>query len=109
MQNLIGMDGNKEYGFGYVPKDITEVLNCEDNKVTILYSGEIAASTSVKLPVFVPNVNKMKGNAKIQWTISTVVNPNANDSDAYANNCIEDTFYPNEMVYCFRKGSKFKN
>ena len=32
-----------------------------------------------------------------------MVNPNLNDPDAYTNNCIEDTFYPNEMRFPFRK------
>lgn len=103
-----GLAGDIEYGFGCVPKDVTDVLNCEDNRVTILYSGEIMSSTSVKLPIFLPEINKMNGNARIQWTISTVVNPNVNDPDAYTNNCIEDTFYPNDFVYNFRKGSKSK-
>lgn len=37
-----------------------------------------------------------------------MVNPNINDTDAYTNNCIEDTFYPNEMKFAFRKGKKMK-
>lgn len=103
------VEGNIEYGFGCVPKNVTEVLRCEDNRVTILYSGEMIASTSVKLPIFLPEVNKMRGKAKIQWSVSTVVNPNINDSDAYTSNSIEDTFYPNEMVFYFRKkGAKQK-
>ena len=40
-------------------------------------------------------------NAYVKWTICTVVNPNLNETDAYTNNCIEDTFYPNEI--CFQK------
>ena len=38
-----------------------------------------------------------------------MVNPNLNDTDAYTNNCIEDTFYPNEMKFLFRKGKTTKN
>lgn len=97
------LKGNYENGFGYCPQDVLQVLNCTDTSVTILYEGEITSSTSVKLPVFLPEVNDLKGMANIRWTICTVVNPNLNDPDAYTNNCIEDTFYPHEMKFTFRK------
>lgn len=97
-------DSNRmELGFGFCPDNIDEVLKCTDNHITIMYSGEIASSTSVKLPIFMPEVSTCAGNARIEWTISTVVNPNANDPDAYTNNCIEDTFYPHEMTFNFTK------
>ena len=98
------LNDSYEYGFGFAPAEIDKVLECTDNRVTILYNGIMRSSTSVKLPVFMPNINEVKGNMKIHWTISTIVNPNVNDPDAYTNNCIEDTFYPNDMNFNFRKG-----
>ena len=98
-----GCEGNVEEGFGYCVEDVEELLNCPDNKVTILYEGEITSSASVRLPIFMPEISGVKGNARIRWTICTVVNPNLNDPDAYTNNCIEDTLYPNEMKFTFRK------
>lgn len=100
------LKGNYEDGFGFCPQDVLQVLNCTDTRVTVLYEGEIAASTSVKLPVFLPAVNALKGMVNVRWTICTVVNPNLNDPDAYTNNCIEDTFYPHEMTFTFRKKGK---
>lgn len=97
------IESNSENGFGFCPANVEELLNCSDNKVTILYEGEITASASVRLPIFMPEINVAHGNANIKWTICTVVNPNLNDTDAYTNNCIEDTFYPNEMKFAFRK------
>ena len=94
---------SSEIGFGFCPENVEELLNCSDNRVTIFYEGEIVSSASVKLPVFTPEVSTSRGNAYIKWTICTVVNPNINDTDAYTNNCIEDTFYPNEMKFAFRK------
>lgn len=98
-----GLEGNNENGFGYCVTAVEDVLNCTDNKVTILYEGEITSSASVRLPIFMPDINKVRGKAKIRWTICTIVNPNLNDPDAYTNNCIEDTFYPNDMKFPFRK------
>lgn len=95
-----------EQGFGLCPNDVTEVLNCSDKKVTILYEGEISSTTTAKLPIFLPDVSTTHGMAHLTWTICTVVNPNVNDSDAYTNNCIEDTFYPNEMKFNFRGPKK---
>lgn len=40
------------------------------------------------------------------WTITTIVNPDITDTDAYTNNCIEDTFYPNSAVFNFLKKGK---
>lgn len=98
-----GCEGNVEEGFGYCVEEVEELLNCPDNKVTILYEGEITSSASVRLPIFMPEICGVKGNARVRWTICTVVNPNLNDPDAYTNNCIEDTLYPNEMKFTFRK------
>ena len=101
-----GLESNPESGFGFCPENVEELLNCSDNRVTIFYEGEITSSASVRLPVFMPEINTVHGNAYVKWTICTVVNPNLNDTDAYTNNCIEDTFYPNEMKFAFRKSGK---
>lgn len=105
IQNAETYEGanRNEIGFGFCSKGTDEILECSDNKVTILYSGEITSSTSVKLPIFMPEISSNTGNSKIEWTICTVVNPNANDPDAYTKNCIEDTFYPHEMTFNFSK------
>lgn len=103
-----GMEYSPENGFGFCPENVEELLNCSDNKVTIFYEGDISSSASVKLPVFMPEINICRGNACIKWTICTVVSPNLNDTDAYTNNCIEDTFYPNEMKFAFRKEGDIK-
>lgn len=105
IQNSEATDPNcrNEIGFGFCPDIVEDLLECTDKRITILYSGEIASSTSVKLPIFLPEITNYSGNAKIEWTICTVVNPNANDPDAYTNNCIEDTFYPHEMTFNFTK------
>lgn len=98
---------NCEEGYGYSQDDLNEILKCDDKKVTILYSGDLPASNTVKLPIFAPAINGSKGNVKVTWTISTIVNPDITDTDAYTNNCIEDTFHPNSSVFNFtKKGEK---
>lgn len=103
-----GLEGNIKNGFGFCLDGVEDILNCSDNKVTILYEGEITSSATVKLPIFAPGISEIHGNVDIKWTICTVVNPNINDPDAYTNNCIEDTFYPNDMRFPFRKGRSEK-
>ncbi len=92
-----------EQGFGFCLDNVDDILNCEDNKVTILYSGVLDSSQTVKLPIFAPKINDVKGSVTITWTVSTIVNPNVNDPDAYSCNCIEDTFIPHDMTYNFTK------
>lgn len=93
----------EEQGYGFCSEDMDNVLNCEDKKVTILYSGTLAPSQTVRLPVFAPQINNVCGNVTITWTVATIVDPFIGDPDAYTNNCIEDTFFPHEMVFMFSK------
>lgn len=98
---------SNECGYGFSKEDVDDILKCIDNKVTILYSGELPAASMVKLPIFSPNINQSIGRVTITWTITTIVNPDITDTDAYTNNCIEDTFYPNSAVFNFsKKGEK---
>lgn len=101
-----GKGHTNEEGYGYLTKNPDEMLQCSDNKVTILYEGVLEAPMTAKLPVFSPGIEKVKGNVKITWTIATVVNPDINDVDAYSGNGIEDTFYPHSYKYTFRRGKE---
>lgn len=94
-------------GFGFCAEDVTRILECDDNRITIMYNGTILPTQFLNLPIFAPHINEMKGNVSISWTVATVVAPYANDPDAYTNNCLEDTFVPNSMIYSFtKKGEK---
>jgi hypothetical protein len=96
-----------EQGYGFCTENIEDILTCEDKSVTILYSGIIKPSYTVKLPIFAPGINKVDGTVGITWTIATIVDPCANDPDAYTNNCIEDVFIPHDLTFKFSKrGSK---
>lgn len=92
-----------EQGFGFCPNNVDDILTCTDNDVTILYSGTLLKAQTVKLPIFSPQISKVSGMVDINWTIATIVDPCANDPDAYTSNCIEDTFVPNDMVFNFSK------
>lgn len=92
-----------EQGYGFCPENIDDILNCEDKIVTILYSGMLKPTRMAKLPIFAPKINKIGGCVKISWTVTTIVDPYANDPDAYTNNCIVDTFYPHELTFNFSK------
>lgn len=94
---------HKEQGYGYCQEKIDDIVLCEDKKVTILYSGTLSPAQTVHLPIFSPKINSVKGMVNISWTIATIVDPYANDPDAYTNNCIEDVFIPHEMTYSFFK------
>ncbi|MDR3585798.1 MAG: S8 family peptidase [Desulfosporosinus sp.] len=92
-----------DQGYGFCIEDVEEVLSCEDKKVTILYSGTLVPGHTVKLPIFAPDINNVKGTVNISWTIATIVDPCANDPDAYTNNCIEDVFIPHDLTFNFTK------
>lgn len=91
----------EEEGFGIVADNIKEVLNCSETKVTILYEGYIYPSRFMKLPIPVPNSDKLDGNMTFTWTICTLSDIDTKDSDLYTNSCIEESFYPNSDIYKF--------
>ena len=94
-------------GFGFCNERVNDVLECSDNCVTVMYQGAILPTQYLSLPIFAPHINEMPGLVEIDWTVALVVSPNANDPDAYTNNCIEDVFAPNSMTFRFTKeGSK---
>lgn len=98
---------DSECGYGFGEDSVEDILRCDDKRVTILYEGELPAASTVKLPVFCPGVNQAAGKVRIIWTITTIVNPDITDTDAYTNNCIEDTFYPHSTKFNFtKKGQK---
>lgn len=90
-------------GFGFCNEHVNDVLECSDNCVTVMYQGEILPTQYLSLPIFAPHINEMSGFVEIDWTVALVVSPNANDPDAYTNNCIEDVFAPHSMKYNFTK------
>lgn len=108
IHNAVSPNGirDNECGFGFGKEELEEILKCVENRVTILYSGELPAASTAKLPIFSPGINQASGNVSITWTIATIVNPDITDTDAYTNNCIEDTFYPNSTVFNFNKKGK---
>ena len=55
------LEGTNEEGFGYCPDDVEALLECDDNSVTILYSGEIMAGSSVKLPINIKEQQRLNG------------------------------------------------
>ncbi|MCL2320688.1 MAG: S8 family peptidase [Oscillospiraceae bacterium] len=96
------IDGNlttEEQGYGYCQEDTDNILFCDDKKVTILYSGILAPTQIVHLPIFAPNINNVKGIVKISWTITAIVAPYANDPDAYTNNCIGGGAKPYNYIF----------
>lgn len=93
-------------GFGFCHDNVSDILECNDNHVTIMYNGIIMPTQFLSLPIFAPRINEMSGNVSISWTVAVVVDPCSNDPDAYTNNCLEDVFSPHSMVYNFLKHGK---
>lgn len=98
----------KEEGFGIINSDIDDMVNCNnDNEVTILYTGRIVPKTYIEFPIPIPDLQGTKGTVELNWTITSLTDVDALDSDGYTLLCIEDTFHPNKNIYkMYRKGNK---
>lgn len=90
-------------GFGFCTENTSDILECTDKNVTVMYSGIILPTQFLSLPIFAPHINEMHGKVSISWTVSVVVAPYSNDPDAYTNNCLEDVFTPHSMIFNFTK------
>lgn len=90
---------DKYFGYGIVKDDYFDILECNKNKVTVVYQSNILKGNRAKLTIpFVPGLD-FNGRVKITWTIGIATNIDASDADDYTNMCIEDTFYPNFHKY----------
>ena len=83
-----------------------DIIQCSENKVTIIYEGYLIPSRSMKLPIPLPDINGAKGNISFNWTICTLTDVSTLDGDLYTNACIEETFYPNAYKYSFSKAGE---
>lgn len=100
------LDNAEEEGFGILEDNIENIIQCNKNKVTILYQGFIIPSRCIKLPIPLPNILNQLGNISFSWTICTLTDVSTLDSDLYTNTCIEESFYPNSNVFSFTKDNE---
>ncbi len=97
--------GIEEIGYGFCEDDISNILNCEDNKVLVLYEGSILPKQNIKLPILLPDLSGTKSTVRITWTILTLSEVNPQDVDSYTCNGIEDYFYPHESHFSYTKNT----
>ncbi|WP_226639753.1 S8 family peptidase [Priestia flexa] len=94
---------NMELGYGIIDKSVDDILSCDENKVTIVYSAEINPTGMAKLPLPLPLNAELKGDISFSWTIATLSKANPLHVEDYTESAIEDTFYPNSQKYNFSK------
>ncbi|BDG48818.1 S8 family peptidase [Parageobacillus sp. KH3-4] len=90
-------------GYGIVDKTVDDILKCEKNSVTIIYSSSLNPSSMAKLPIPLPVSIQLSGEVELSWTIATLSKANALHVEDYTESAIEDTFYPHSKKYKFTK------
>lgn len=93
-------------GHGLVQPSLDEMLRCKDNEVTIIFQGGILPKKMVRLPIMIPSGLTLQGNVAITWTIAALPSVSPNHPSDYTSCCIDDTFYPNSLVFNFTKSDK---
>jgi hypothetical protein len=88
-----------DIGHGILRKDIDELLTCGDGEVCILYTSEIQATKSIKLPLLLPPGLVDSGSLEFTWTVGILPKTDPLSTSDYTNICIEDRFHPNSKVY----------
>ncbi|KEP29380.1 S8 family peptidase [Bacillus safensis] len=97
-----------EIGYGFLNKNVDDILGCDENKVTIVYSASINPKAVAKLLIPVPLNSNLKGEISLSWTFATLSKANALHAEDYTESAIEHTFYPHSKKFSFSKKGKSK-
>ncbi len=92
---------DKFLGHGIVPANLDGLLLCNEKTVTIIFQGDIAAKKMVKLPIMLPPNVVTNGKVTVKWTVAALPPVAPNHPSDYTAMCIEDTFYPNSLVFTY--------
>jgi hypothetical protein len=95
----------EEHGFGRLPADLTELLECAENSATVLFQGRIKRGQLVSLTLPVP-AGIVKGDVKMTWTLSIKSPTQATEALEYTRASVETTFRPHEDRYSYSRGDK---
>lgn len=79
------------------------MLRCGEKEVTIIFQGELLAKRQVKLPILLPPDVVATGNVNVTWTVAGLPPVSPNHPADYTTLCVQDTFYPNSLVFSFTK------
>jgi hypothetical protein len=90
-------------GHGAIVEELSDILRCNDNEVTILFQGDLVPTKMVRLPVMVPADVAGSGTVIVKWTVAALPLVSASHPADYTSCCIEDTFYPHSEVYTFSR------
>ncbi|MER2030969.1 MAG: S8 family peptidase [Solibacillus sp.] len=92
-----------EIGYGIINMDVDNILECNENKVTIIYSNSMNPSGLAKLPIPLPMNSKISSKVEFSWTIATTSKANALHVEDYTESAVSDTFYPHDKKYTLSK------
>jgi hypothetical protein len=88
-------------GHGIAPRDVNDILTCDDNSVTVIFQSDILPKSIVRLPIPWPEAAKASGKVIFRWTVAGLPPVDPNHPSDYTCGCLEDTFYPHDSRYDF--------
>lgn len=92
---------DNQLGHGCILPGINDVVNCEDQAVTVVFQRDIVPTRIVKLPIPWPSDLAIPGMIQIRWTVAALTPVDSRHPGDYTCVCLEDTFYPNEKQFTF--------
>lgn len=99
---------DSELGYGIVDQSVDEILRCDENHVTLIYSSSLNPTAYAKLPIPLPVNANINGEVHLSWTIATLSKANPLHIEDYTESAIEDTFYPHHKKYKLTRNGKSK-
>jgi hypothetical protein len=99
-----------EVGFGRAPRNVEQILECSDKRVSVLYQGLLSPRQGWKLPFLLPVGFDGNGNVTFSWTMAFSPDVMPSAPDEYTMGGIEVGFRPHADIFSYSppKGSDEK-
>ncbi len=104
-------DGVPDHAFGHgcIPREIDDVLTCDEDSVTVVFQSSIMPKHIVRLPIPLPDAVSASGKVSFCWTVAGLPPVDSNHPSDYTSGCLEDTFYPHARRFGFTDPANPRN
>jgi len=87
-----------EVGWGRIPRDLDEIVLCDDDTVRVVYQGTISPARYVRIPIPMP-IESIKGNVSIKATLCYKTPIDPHHPGNYTRAGLDLTFRPHDQRF----------
>lgn len=88
----------EEVGWGRLPFEISDIVECSDGMVRVLYQGELTPSQYLRAPIPLPE-RQLEGRVEVHATFCYATPTDPQDPGSYTRSGLEVTFRPHQTTF----------